>query len=122
MVLSQRSRVITMCQPYNVLTELMEVNTMYGEHNLPDPDNNLPIAGKYPNIFPELERQIRTIKIGFIVWCRFDDQAPEPEGMMFLSYTPELGDGLILSDGKLWEVVEVGSECDVWVKEPGGNY
>jgi hypothetical protein len=63
------------------------------------------------------------IFFGYMVWCSYPDDSPEPEGEMFFHRAPLPGEGLILSDGKLWQVAWVEEDgMEVWVKEPSGNY
>jgi len=42
----------------------------------------------------------------FMVYCDCDGLL-EPEGGVLFDYTPERGEGMILSDGHLWKIHEV---------------
>lgn len=59
----------------------------------------------------------------YMVWCLYPDDTPKLEGYMFFSNTPKPGEGLILSSGKLRQVVWVNEDkMNIWVKKPSGNY
>lgn len=52
---------------------------------------------------------------GIYVICHYENDAPEPEGVVLFDRPPKIGDRKILCDGKTWEVFEVNENgsCDM---------
>lgn len=62
------------------------------------------------------------MKFGYLVMCHYKDDAPEPEGVVFFSAGPQIGQGLVLSCGHIYIITKMDWEDIVWatpVKKEG---